>query len=50
MVSQFQSLLYSFGDDVNDKSQTLLQIVTKFAAAYCSTIDGTSKNIETTEL
>jgi len=50
MVSQFQSLLYSFGDDVSDKSQTLLQIVTKFAAAYCSTIDGTSKNIETTEL
>ncbi|XP_050426841.1 dynamin-1-like protein [Adelges cooleyi] len=50
MVSQFQSLLYSFGDDVSDKSQTLLQIITKFAAAYCSTIDGTSKNIETTEL
>ncbi|XP_025190906.1 dynamin-1-like protein [Melanaphis sacchari] len=50
MVSQFQSLLYSFGDDVTDKSQTLLQIITKFAAAYCSTIDGTSKNIETTEL
>lgn len=50
MVAQFQSLLYSFGDDVLDKSQTLLQIITKFASSYCSTIEGTSKNIETTEL
>lgn len=50
MISQFQSLLNSYGEDVTDKSQTLLQIITKFASAYCSTIEGTSRNIETTEL
>lgn len=50
MASQFQSLLNSYGEDVIDKSQTLLQIITKFASAYCATIEGTSKNIETTEL
>lgn len=50
MASQFQSLLNSYGEDVTDKSQTLLQIITKFASAYCSTIEGTSRNIETTEL
>lgn len=50
MISQFQSLLNSYGEDVTDKSQTLLQIITKFAGAYCSTIEGTARNIETTEL
>nr|ATL63303.1 dynamin-1-like 2 protein [Nilaparvata lugens] len=50
MVSQFQSLLNSYGDDVSNKSQMLLQIITKFASAYCSTIEGTARNIETTEL
>nr|XP_033341398.1 dynamin-1-like protein isoform X1 [Megalopta genalis] len=50
MVSQFQSLLNSYGEDIGDKSQTLLQIITKFASSYCSTIDGTAKNIETTAL
>jgi len=30
--------------------QLLLQIITRFASAYCSTIEGTAKNIETTEL
>jgi len=50
MVSQFQSLLNSYGEDVSDKSQTLLQIITKFASAYCATIEGTARNIETTEL
>uniref|UniRef100_A0A1I7WYU8 Dynamin_M domain-containing protein n=1 Tax=Heterorhabditis bacteriophora TaxID=37862 RepID=A0A1I7WYU8_HETBA len=34
---------------VDDKSRTLLQIITRFATAYTSTIDGTSRNIETTE-
>lgn len=32
------------------QGQTLLQIITKFASAYCSTIEGTARNIETTEL
>ncbi|XP_020809216.1 dynamin-1-like protein [Drosophila serrata] len=50
MTTQFQSLLNSYGEDVSDKSQTLLQIITKFASAYCSTIEGTARNIETTEL
>lgn len=50
MISQFQTLLNSYGEDVSDKSQTLLQIITKFASAYCSTVEGTSRNIETTEL
>ncbi|XP_076032709.1 dynamin related protein 1 isoform X2 [Oratosquilla oratoria] len=50
MMSQFQSLLNSYGDDVQDKAQTLLQIITKFNAAYCATIEGTARNIETTEL
>ncbi|XP_076310808.1 dynamin related protein 1 isoform X2 [Tachypleus tridentatus] len=50
MISQFQSLLTSYGEAVDDQGQTLLQIITKFASAYCSTIEGTAKNIETTEL
>ncbi|ESO12075.1 hypothetical protein HELRODRAFT_105218 [Helobdella robusta] len=50
MAAQFQQLLNSYGDEVQDKPQLLLQIITKFAAAYCNTIEGTAKNIETTEL
>ncbi|CAG2109883.1 unnamed protein product [Medioppia subpectinata] len=50
MVSQFQSLLNSYGIAVDDPPQTLLQIITKFASSYCSTIEGTARNIETTEL
>ncbi|XP_011312506.1 dynamin-1-like protein [Fopius arisanus] len=50
MVSQYQILLNSYGEDISDKSQTLLQIITKFASSYCSTIEGTARNIETTEL
>ncbi|KAK2713318.1 dynamin-1-like protein [Artemia franciscana] len=50
MSTQFQSLLNSLGEDVIDKKQTLLQIITKFSSAYCSAIDGTGKNIETSEL
>lgn len=50
MTAQFQQLLISYGDEIQDKPQILLQIITKFAAAYCNTIEGTSRNIETTEL
>jgi len=50
MAAQFQQLLNSFGDEVEDKPQLLLQIITRFASAYCNTIEGTAKNIETTEL
>ncbi|CAI9737438.1 dynamin-1-like protein isoform X2 [Octopus vulgaris] len=50
LIAQFQSLLNSFGEPVEDKGQLLLQIITRFASAYCNTIEGTAKNIETTEL
>ncbi|GFR97688.1 dynamin-1-like protein [Elysia marginata] len=50
LIAQFQSLLNSFGDPITDKSQLLLQIITRFASAYCSTIEGTARNIETSEL
>ncbi|KAK6994639.1 dynamin-1-like protein isoform X1 [Biomphalaria glabrata] len=50
LIAQFQSLLNSFGEPISDKSQLLLQIITRFASAYCSTIEGTSRNIETSEL
>ncbi|KAL8566373.1 Dynamin-1-like protein [Nucella lapillus] len=50
LIAQFQSLLTSFGEPVDDKAHLLLQIITKFASAYCNTIEGTAKNIETTEL
>uniref|UniRef100_A0A914WN66 dynamin GTPase n=1 Tax=Plectus sambesii TaxID=2011161 RepID=A0A914WN66_9BILA len=50
LSSQFQTVLSSYGEPVVDKSQTLLQIITRFASAYCATIDGTAKIIETTEL
>ncbi|XP_060557155.1 dynamin-1-like protein isoform X2 [Ruditapes philippinarum] len=50
LIAQFQSLLNTFGEPIEDKSQLLLQIITRFASAYCSTIEGTSRNIETTEL
>ncbi|RWS03366.1 dynamin-1-like protein [Dinothrombium tinctorium] len=50
MIHQFQSLLNSYGEAIEDQGQTLLQIITKFASAYCATIEGTACNIETTEL
>ncbi|XP_074646094.1 dynamin-1-like protein [Tubulanus polymorphus] len=50
MAAQFQQLLSSYGEAVEDKGQLFLQIITKFATAYCNTIEGTAKNIETTEL
>ena len=50
LTAQSQSLLSSYGDEVADKNATLLQIITSFATEYCNTIDGTSRNIETTEL
>ncbi|XP_037624328.1 dynamin-1-like protein isoform X2 [Sebastes umbrosus] len=50
LAAQYQSLLNSYGEPVDDKSSTLLQLITKFAAEYCHTIEGTAKYIETTEL
>uniref|UniRef100_A0AC34RFA6 Dynamin GTPase n=1 Tax=Panagrolaimus sp. JU765 TaxID=591449 RepID=A0AC34RFA6_9BILA len=50
MTAQCQSLLASYGEQVVDKNRMLLQVITHFADAYSSTIDGTAKNIETSEL
>ncbi|KAM3609446.1 uncharacterized protein V6R79_015024 [Siganus canaliculatus] len=50
LAAQYQSLLNSYGEPVEDKSATLLQLITKFAAEYCRTIEGTAKYIETAEL
>lgn len=50
LAAQYQSLLSSYGEPVDDKSATLLQLITKFAAEYCHTIEGTAKYIETAEL
>ena len=50
MTAQCKSLLNSYGERVIDKNRVLLQVITHFADAYTSTIDGTAKNIETSEL
>uniref|UniRef100_A0A914ICV1 Dynamin GTPase n=1 Tax=Globodera rostochiensis TaxID=31243 RepID=A0A914ICV1_GLORO len=50
MTVQCQTILRSYGDPVVDKNRTLLQIITRFSNAYNATIEGTSRNIETTEL
>lgn len=50
MTAHFQALLDSYGDVVEDQSAALLAMLTKFNAAYCSTIDGTEKNVETSQL
>ncbi|XP_029992146.1 dynamin-1-like protein isoform X1 [Sphaeramia orbicularis] len=50
LAAQYQSLLNSYGEPVDDESATLLQLITKFAAEYCNTIEGTAKYIETAEL
>ncbi|XP_029698053.1 dynamin-1-like protein isoform X2 [Takifugu rubripes] len=50
LAAQYQSLLNSYGEPVGDQSATLLQLITKFAAEYCRTIEGTAKYIETAEL
>ncbi|XP_074133534.1 dynamin-1-like protein [Sminthopsis crassicaudata] len=50
LTTQYQSVLQSYGQPVQDHNATLLQIITKFSTEYCSTIEGTAKNIETSEL
>uniref|UniRef100_A0A8C5QHQ5 Dynamin-1-like protein n=1 Tax=Leptobrachium leishanense TaxID=445787 RepID=A0A8C5QHQ5_9ANUR len=50
LAAQYQSLLNSYGEPVEDQSATLLQLITKFATEYCNTIEGTAKYIETSEL
>ncbi|XP_068572948.1 dynamin-1-like protein isoform X2 [Cebidichthys violaceus] len=50
LAAQYQSLLSSYGEPVEDQSATFLQLITKFATEYCNTIEGTAKYIETAEL
>ncbi|EJW82810.1 dynamin central region family protein, partial [Wuchereria bancrofti] len=50
LIAQCQTLLNSYGEPVQDYGSTLLQIITRFATAYTATIEGTSRNIETSEL
>ncbi|EFO21103.2 DRP-1 protein [Loa loa] len=50
LIAQCQTLLNSYGEPVQDYGSTLLQIITRFATAYTTTIEGTSRNIETSEL
>nr|XP_032633856.1 dynamin-1-like protein isoform X7 [Chelonoidis abingdonii] len=50
LTAQYQSVLQSYGQPIEDKNATLLQIITKFATEYCHTIEGTARNIETSEL
>ncbi|XP_078529930.1 dynamin-1-like protein isoform X2 [Lissotriton helveticus] len=50
LAAQYQTLLNSYGEPVEDQSATLLQLITKFATEYCNTIEGTAKYIETSEL
>ncbi|XP_043936035.1 dynamin-1-like protein isoform X2 [Protopterus annectens] len=50
LMAQYQSVMNSYGQPVEDKNATLLQIITKFATEYCNTIEGTAKHIETSEL
>ena len=49
IISQLKYTLFYDNSDLS-VFFLLLQIITKFAAAYCATIEGTAKNIETTEL
>ncbi|XP_072345069.1 LOW QUALITY PROTEIN: dynamin-1-like protein [Scyliorhinus torazame] len=50
LTAQYQSMLNSYGYPIEDHNATLLQIITKFATEYCNTIEGTARNIETSEL
>ncbi|XP_036596445.1 dynamin-1-like protein [Trichosurus vulpecula] len=50
LTDQCQSVLQSYGQPVKDQNAILLQIITKFATEYCNIIEGTAKNIETSEL
>ncbi|CAH3027598.1 unnamed protein product [Porites evermanni] len=50
MTSQYQHLLQSYGEPVEDKGPMLLQLITRFASAYCAIIEGTARDIETSEL
>ncbi|KRZ60542.1 Dynamin-1-like protein [Trichinella nativa] len=50
LMLKYQNMLYTCGEQVQDQSQMLLRILTRFANSYCATVEGNAKNIETSEL
>jgi len=50
LKSQFQAIVNTYGKVVDNKNATLLQIITSFATEYCNTIEGRTKNIDTSQL
>ncbi|KAL1140227.1 hypothetical protein AAG570_000159 [Ranatra chinensis] len=49
-LAHYQTTLFSFGKPVDNPNQALLEILAKFAGAYCSTIQGNYKDLEMKEL
>ncbi|KFD65204.1 hypothetical protein M514_06573 [Trichuris suis] len=49
-ISEHQQMLDLYGKPVIDKPQTLLQVITRFCSSYVATVEGTARNIETSEL
>ncbi|XP_065829676.1 dynamin-1-like protein isoform X2 [Oscarella lobularis] len=49
-LNQHQATLTNYGEPVRERGPLLLQIITKFATIYCSIIEGTARDIQTTEL
>ncbi|VVC45306.1 Dynamin GTPase effector,Dynamin-type guanine nucleotide-binding (G) domain,Dynamin, GTPase domain,P- [Cinara cedri] len=49
-ISELKSVLNSFDNDLSLKIQTKLRTTINFVNTYCSTIDGASENIETSEV
>ncbi|KAJ7317210.1 hypothetical protein JRQ81_003372 [Phrynocephalus forsythii] len=50
LTAHSQSVLQSYGQPTEDKKATMLQIIIKFATEYCNAIEGTTRNLETSEL
>ncbi|XP_074055599.1 LOW QUALITY PROTEIN: dynamin-1-like protein [Macrotis lagotis] len=50
LMDQYHSMLESYGHPVQDQNSTLLEIITRFATEYCNNVEGTAKNIETSEI
>ena len=45
-----KSYLFSVPVCLNFQGPMLLQLITRFASSYCAIIEGTARDIETTEL
>jgi dynamin 1-like protein len=49
-IAHYQGLLSSYGVPMKGDAIELLDILTKFSNSFCSTIQGTNKNLQTSEL